>query len=486
MVIKIGRVQCLIVVFAVTVFGTVTLSGTALAFPCSPPKSAAKASLELQLGDPNYIYDLDTAGIRKVVNDIQGYVAGPWHLPLGLTVAGLGMGFETQFFVRKSQEAGYCVALAEAKVTVGYRDLTVYISSNYAEGTCEFDAILAHEQEHLQINQGVLNDYKAKFRAMLRRVRRGKKVIFVHRKSAARSAYILHLRRQFKPLVAEMKAVLARKNGAIDTKENYRRVLAQCNDWLGSDLQAAGSATGSRQTGVDDPVEPDQAAPADQVEDVSAYDAYQRGDYAAAYWEWLPLAEEGDAEAQFNLGILYDLGQGVAQNKMMAAAWYRRSAEQGFAAAQYNLAIIFKNGEGVPQNNVLAYALFDLAADDDPDAAEQRDSMARRIAAAEIDRAVRLAERAREDDTAMFLGEMLGAASPAAPGPESESAGSSPELVWAVQEALTALGYDAGAADGRIGPRTRAAVRAFQADTEFGVDGQVSEQLLRRLQTALD
>jgi membrane-bound lytic murein transglycosylase B len=86
----------------------------------------------------------------------------------------------------------------------------------------------------------------------------------------------------------------------------------------------------------------------------------------------------------------------------------------------------------------------------------------------------------------MFLGEMLGAASPAAPGPESESAGSRPELVWAVQEALTALGYDAGAADGRIGPRTRAAVRAFQADTEFGVDGQVSEQLLRRLQTALD
>ncbi len=136
------------------------------------------------------------------------------------------------------------------------------------------------------------------------------------------------------PLMAEMKAVLARKNGAIDTKENYRRILVQCDDWLGSDLQAAGSGTGSRQTGVDDPVEPDQAAPADQAEDDSAYDAYQRGDYAAAYREWLPLAEEGDVEAQFNLGILYDLGQGVAQNKMMAAAWYRKSAEQGFAAAQ--------------------------------------------------------------------------------------------------------------------------------------------------------
>ncbi len=261
MVKKIDRGHRLIVVFAATVFWTVTLSGTVWASPCSPSKSAAKVNLQLDLGDPQYVYDLDTEGIREVVSDIQGYVAGPWHLPLGLTVHELGMRFETKFFIRMARTPGYCVALAEAKVTVGYKDRTVYISSNYAKGSCEFDAILAHEREHLQINQGVLNDYKAKFRAVLRRMRRGKKVIFVHRKSAARSAYILHLRRQFKPLVAEMKAVLARKNGAIDTKENYRRNLAQCDDWLRNDLQAAGLGTGSRQTGVDDPVEPNQAAP---------------------------------------------------------------------------------------------------------------------------------------------------------------------------------------------------------------------------------
>ncbi len=230
----------------------------------------------------------------------------------------------------------------------------------------------------------------------------------------------------------------------------------------------------------------DSLETADQAEDDFAYDAYQRGDYAAAYWEWLRMAEEGDAEAQYNLGILYDLGQGVAQSMVKAASWYRKSAEQGFTAAQYNLAVSFANGDGVPQNNVLAYALFDLAAADNPEAAEQRDSMARGITAEEIDRAVRLANRAREDDTAMFLGEVLGAALPAEPGPESESAGPSPELIWTVQEALTALGYDTGATDGMIGSRTRAAVRAFQADTELGVDGQVSEQLLRRLQTALD
>ena len=250
----------MVVVLAAAVFWTVTRPGPALAFPCSPPKSAAKVSLRLEPGEPRYVYDLDTAGIRKVVGDIQGYVAGPWHLPLGLTVAGLGLGFATEFFVRKAQGVGYCVALAEAKVTVGYRDLRVYISSNYGEGSCEFDAILAHEQAHLQVNRGVLEDYKAKFRALLGRMRRGKKVIFVHRKTAARSAYILHLRRQFKPLVAEMRAVLARNNGAIDTKENYQKVLAQCDNWFEGDLAAAGPKTGPRQAGPDDPVAADRAA----------------------------------------------------------------------------------------------------------------------------------------------------------------------------------------------------------------------------------
>lgn len=241
-----------IIVFAVVVFWTVALSEAASAFPCSPPKSAAKISLRLERGQPQYIYDFDMAGIRKVISDTQGYVAGPWHLPLGLTLAGLGVGFETRFSVYKTQRGGYCVALVEAKVTVGYSDLRVYISSDYAEGSCEFDAILAHEQEHVQANRGVLDDYEAKSRSLLGLMRRGKKVIFVHRKAAARSAYLLYLRRQFTPLLAEMNAALARKNSAIDTREKYRMVMALCDNWFDGDSAARGPKPGSRKTAIDD------------------------------------------------------------------------------------------------------------------------------------------------------------------------------------------------------------------------------------------
>ncbi len=259
-----------IVAFAVVVFWTLALSEPALAFPCAPPSSAAKVSLLLEPGQPRYVYDLDTGGIRNVVSDVQGYVAGPWHLPLGLTMAGLGVAFETRFFVRKVQGGGYCVALAEARVSVGYRDLTVYISSHYGEGSCEFDAILAHEQAHLQANREILEDYKARFQALLGRMRRGKQVIFVRRKTAASSAYILYLRQQFKPLMAEMRAVLARRNGAIDTRENYRRVLALCDNWLKGDLAAAGPKPVSPPTATDDPVEADPAAPSSNFKIIHA------------------------------------------------------------------------------------------------------------------------------------------------------------------------------------------------------------------------
>ncbi len=77
--------------------------------------------------------------------------------------------------------------------------------------------------------------------------------------------------------------------------------------------------------------------------------AYQRGDVETAFWEWKPLAEQGHAEAQFNIGLMYDKGQGMPQDYAEAAKWYRRAAEQGVAAAQASLGDMYFLGLGVPQ-----------------------------------------------------------------------------------------------------------------------------------------
>ncbi len=91
-------------------------------------------------------------------------------------------------------------------------------------------------------------------------------------------------------------------------------------------------------------------------------DAYNRGDFAAALREWQPIAENGDPNAQYNLGLLYARGQGVPQDYAKAAEWYRKAAEQGVAAAQYNLGVMCANGQGVPRNSQEAGKWFLQAA----------------------------------------------------------------------------------------------------------------------------
>lgn len=236
------------------------LPGAALGQDCTPPNKAAKASLELRLGDLQLVHGHDTAGIRGIVNEVQGYVAGPWHLPIGLTVAGFDTRFETTFSYREAQPFGYCVALAEAKVSLGYEDITVYVSSEYPQGSCEYDTILAHEQEHVQINRNILRTYKPKFQQAFARVLASKKVIFAQRKDEARSAYLLELQHQFKPVVTEMLTTRNLENGAIDTQDNYRRLLTQCDGWRIGGVPTPGEETHAEATSAAGSAEAARAA----------------------------------------------------------------------------------------------------------------------------------------------------------------------------------------------------------------------------------
>ena len=69
--------------------------------------------------------------------------------------------------------------------------------------------------------------------------------------------------------------------------------------------------------------------------------AYKADDFATALREWTPLAEQGNADAQFELGSMYLEGQGVERNESEAVNFYRLSAEQGNARAQLRLGFIY-------------------------------------------------------------------------------------------------------------------------------------------------
>jgi TPR repeat protein len=156
--------------------------------------------------------------------------------------------------------------------------------------------------------------------------------------------------------------------------------------------------------------------------------AYERGDFATAERLFRPLAEHGNAIAQYNLGVMYYKGEGVhqsypdavfwyrhaawqgdasaqlelgvmcykgqgtLQNYAEALTWFRKAADQGSAQAQINLGAIYANGQGVPQDYIHAHMWLSLAAaKSETRAVELRDIVAAKMTAAQIAEAQKLA-----------------------------------------------------------------------------------------------
>ena len=91
--------------------------------------------------------------------------------------------------------------------------------------------------------------------------------------------------------------------------------------------------------------------------------AYKQSDYQTAFKLWLPLAEQGDASTQFNLGVMYAKGRGVKQDDVEAVKWYRQAEEQGYVKAQFNLGLMYENGRGVKQDYFEAVKWYRQAAE---------------------------------------------------------------------------------------------------------------------------
>ena len=94
----------------------------------------------------------------------------------------------------------------------------------------------------------------------------------------------------------------------------------------------------------------------------TGFSCYKKKDYACALKHWEPLANQGDSDAQFNIGVMYANGQGVAKDDEKAVYWYRKAAEQGYVNAQYNLGVMYYNGYGIAKNTSKAFYWESIAA----------------------------------------------------------------------------------------------------------------------------
>jgi len=99
-----------------------------------------------------------------------------------------------------------------------------------------------------------------------------------------------------------------------------------------------------------------------EVKFSEGYEAAQQGNFSKAISIWQPLAEQGDADAQYTLAWMFESGKGVTADLNKAIYWYKKSSQQGNLAAQYVLATLYEKGAGIAQDNKEALSYYMLAA----------------------------------------------------------------------------------------------------------------------------
>ena len=120
-------------------------------------------------------------------------------------------------------------------------------------------------------------------------------------------------------------------------------------------------------------------------------EAYKKGDYVTAVKEWRPLADQGDAAVQYNLGLMYLDGHGVPQDPAQAVKWFTRSAEQDYTEAQHDLGAMYGAGQGVKRDYVQAYKWLNIcAAKGNTGCESQRDLVAKKLKSSQLTEAQRL------------------------------------------------------------------------------------------------
>lgn len=213
---------------------------------------------------------------------------------------------------------------------------------------------------------------------------------------------------------------------------------------------------------------------------------YEKGagvarDAAKAKALYLKAAEAGNASAIHNLAVLLASGRDGAADFAEAAKWFERAANLGVRDSQFNLAVLFARGNGVAQDLEESYKWFAIAArDGDKDAAEKRDEIAKAMKPDALSSAKAKADawKAQPVDAGANTVEVPDAWV----GPSTKTASvDMTKAVRNIQAILNNNGFDAGPADGQLGKKTVAAIKAFQQSIGQEPTGEITDALVREL-----
>ena len=196
-------------------------------------------------------------------------------------------------------------------------------------------------------------------------------------------------------------------------------------------------------------------------------------------------ARGGNRIAMHDLALYHAEGRGGVDVQMpVAAKWFEKAAQRGVVDSQFNLGVLFESGQGLPQDMESALVWYSIGGAQGDQMAAGRVAVLRKTLSedqiARADKRIASFKPSRIDEEANGIFNNVPWAQPS----QVADNGAGKAVVIQTQTLLNELGYAVGAADGAIGPKTKNAILNFQRNNGMGETGVVNAELIERLENA--
>lgn len=218
-----GVMMAIAAVFAV-------LPSAATSDGCTP-RAPADIEVTAFFEDPEYDFSRSFDEIEHIVARSDEELTGPRHPPLGLTVTRLAASHRTQIGKVSDARTGefHCARLDALKVSFGTRQPTVYVAREFPRGSCAFNQVLEHEEEHLRIARGVVEEFADAIEREVRAAVGDVRVVRADNAEAATKMISRAVAEAVDKVMTEAERALVGRNRAFDSLEEYRRLARACD-----------------------------------------------------------------------------------------------------------------------------------------------------------------------------------------------------------------------------------------------------------------
>jgi len=200
---------------------------------CAPYATAITLDFKTLMPPPVYNTRLSVQGIRNLFREHTDAVVGPHERALGITYSQTLFSLEGATTV-KPVRGGYCIYINKIEAEFGWKRMEVYVASDFKPGTCEYRAVLDHENQHVGVNNAALREFAPRFRATLEKVLTDQQPVFSSDGQAGTNAALEAVQDRMEGYLNQFQQLAAQRNAPLDSQSNYGETAKLCANWDGA------------------------------------------------------------------------------------------------------------------------------------------------------------------------------------------------------------------------------------------------------------